>query len=87
MVEDLAVCRATFCNVLVYDHQFVCQAHWRKVPPDMRAGLLKCFRPGHPEDENMAPEYVKAAKEVIRHLARLEGYTPDTSLFDRYDNE
>jgi hypothetical protein len=78
-------CHATGCTVPVPPAMFVCRNHWLRLPKPMRDRIWRAYRPGQTKDWQITHEYAEAAREAVRYLARQDGVTPDTSVYDALD--
>lgn len=75
-------CHATKCTTPTQPEMFMCRAHWYKVPYAQRHAVWRAYRAGQCDDMNPSREYCLAAREAVITVARKEGKTPDTRLYD-----
>jgi hypothetical protein len=77
-------CHATGCTTRTAPEMWGCRAHWFMVPKPIRDRIWKTYRVGQCDDKNPSKEYCQAAKDAVIAVARKEGLTPDTRLYDLY---
>lgn len=75
-------CHATGCERRVPPVMFTCRPHWFSLPKPMRDAIWRTYRLGQCDDMNPSVAYCEAAKAAVIFLARKDGRTPDTALYD-----
>jgi hypothetical protein len=50
----------------------MCEKHWRMVPRDLQSQVWRWYRPGQCDDKRVSPDWLKAARAAIDHVAALE---------------
>ncbi len=65
-------CHALGCGAAVPPRLLMCLRHWRLVPADLKAAVMRTYRPGQERDKRPTTDYLAAAKEAIRAVARAE---------------
>lgn len=78
-------CHATNCNEEVPRERFMCRRHWFSLPASIRYRIQLHYRRGQCDDWQISHEYANAARDAVRFIASLEGYDPDTSVYDMLD--
>jgi len=66
------VCHAAGCRTPVHPKMFMCRPHWFRLPKPMRDAIWAAYRPGQEIRKDPSPEYIKAARAAIDHIAQLE---------------
>ncbi len=69
---NVHTCHALGCKRTVPPRLLMCARHWSLVPAALQAAVLTHYRPGQERDKRATTDYLSAAKEAIRAVARLE---------------
>lgn len=67
-------CHARECTTSVRPQLLMCALHWRSVPRNIQAGVLRHYRDGQCDDKRPSLEWHEAASAAIGFVARLEGF-------------
>lgn len=78
-------CHATGCNKQVRPEMFMCSYHWFSLPKILRDRIWKTYKVGQCDDWNISHDYANAARECLAYIARKEGKTADTRIYDMLD--
>jgi hypothetical protein len=77
-------CHATGCNAAVPPEMWGCKKHWFMVPKPLRDRIWATYRVGQCDDMNPSRAYLETARQAVIAVARREGITPDTLLYDHF---
>lgn len=75
-------CHATGCEANVPPSMWGCRKHWFMVPKRLRDRIWATYRRGQEDDKRPSIAYLHAAREAVIAVAKKEGKTPDTSVYD-----
>lgn len=67
-------CHAHNCPANVPPKLLMCRKHWHMVPRSLQKKVWDTYRPGQEIDKRPTTEYLKAADEAVRAVAKKEGY-------------
>lgn len=67
------LCHAVGCNIRIPPNRLMCAYHWYMVPPVLRRGVWRTYRPGQEVDKRPSKDYLDVAREAINYVAREEG--------------
>ena len=77
-------CHATGCATPVTPAMWGCRRHWFMVPKPLRDAIWRHYRAGQESDWQPSVAYLNAAKAAVEAVAKREGLTPDTSVYDAF---
>ena len=72
-------CHWPGCQKQVTPAMFMCNAHWRQLPPPLQRRIWNAYRPGQEKDKRPSGEYLAAAKAAQEWIHALE--RPQQELF------
>lgn len=72
-LEPAHTCHANQCRTPVRPEYLMCGRHWAMVPPYIRRGVWKNYRPGQCEDKNPSVTWMNFANAAIGWVAMQEG--------------
>jgi len=79
-------CHITGCTIPTPPEIFACKRHWFMVPKLIRDRIWAAYRNGQCDDWKPSAEYCQAARDAVIAVAKKEGKTPDTALYDIFEN-
>lgn len=68
------LCHARGCNKEVKPALLMCARHWRMVPRNLQQAVWDTYVPGQEITKTPTPEYLTAAGDAVRHVAKKEGH-------------
>ena len=72
-------CHALFCKEEIPPRLLMCFKHWCMVPEGIQKRVLAYYREGQCHDKRPSREYLKAAREAISYVAKLEKQVGETN--------
>lgn len=77
-------CHATECRIGVPPQMFMCHRHWYMLSKPQKDAIWKYYRVGQCDDQKPSKTYCMIAKMAVMYIARREGITPNTRLYDMF---
>lgn len=62
----------------------MCRSHWFSLTSRLRTAVSMAYRKGQCDDWKPSAKYCEVAKKAVIYVARREGLTPDTKLYDLF---
>jgi hypothetical protein len=65
-------CHARNCFIECPPAHLMCARHWAMVPRDLQREVWRWYAPGQENTKRVSPEWLRAARNAIDHVAALE---------------